>query len=115
MRDNNKHWEEEEDKRAWTLSVEEEEEQPEGPDTAQLLSHHSAAYLIRIQAATVLQLTVRTVAADLPGPLWATMAPDTALIQLCISSGLSACRATQQTEFRIQAHQREREREGGQA
>lgn len=57
MRDNNKHWEEEEDKRAWTLSVEEEEEQPEGPDTAQLLSHHSAAYLIRIQAATVLQLT----------------------------------------------------------
>lgn len=31
-----------------------------------------------------------TVAADLPGPRWATMAPDTALIQLCISSGLSA-------------------------
>lgn len=28
--------------------------------------------------------------ADLPGPRCATMAPETALIQLCISSGLSA-------------------------
>lgn len=28
--------------------------------------------------------------ADRPGPLCATMAPETALIQLCISSGLSA-------------------------
>jgi hypothetical protein len=30
--------------------------------------------------------------ADLPGPRCATMAPETALIQLCISSGLSAYR-----------------------
>lgn len=38
----------------------------------------------------VLLCAIHTVAADLPGPLWATMAPETALIQLCISSGLSA-------------------------
>ena len=30
-------------------------------------------------------------AADLPGPLYATMAPEIAFIQLCMSSGLSAC------------------------
>lgn len=32
-----------------------------------------------------------TVEADRPGPRWATMAPETARIQLCMSSGLSAC------------------------
>lgn len=40
----------------------------------------------------VILYAIHTVAADLPGPLWATMAPETALIQLCISSGLSAWR-----------------------
>lgn len=37
------------------------------------------------------RLACRIEDADLPGPRCATMAPEMALIQLCISSGLSAC------------------------
>lgn len=33
---------------------------------------------------------IRTVLAERPGPRWATIAPEMALIQLCMSSGLSA-------------------------
>lgn len=43
---------------------------------------------------------IRTVLAERPGPRWATMAPEMALIQLCMSSGLSAWqRETQECKW----------------
>lgn len=54
-------------------------------------------------SAFVCCVCVHTEAAVRPGPLWATMAPEMALIQLCISSGLSACGGQMTRVSRLQA------------
>ena len=55
------------------------------------ISRHGYRLVVGVLMLRGPQVCVLTVAAERPGPLWATMAPEMALIQLCMSSGLSDC------------------------